>query len=286
MSGVSRVSGPAFIGLGAQRSGTTWISCCLYEHPELFIPEKELHFFSRERNWKRGREWYESRFERAGPHRRAGEFSTSYLADPGTPARIHTRYPDARLICSLRSPVDRAVSNYVNDVRAGRVEARVGFEQALRDHPEYIEQGLYVDQIERYLERFAPEQMKILIYEDSLVDPLRFVRDIYAFLEVDPTFRPSSIRRRVNSARVPRMRVIDGVMHRTALALQRAGLDRLVWLIKRTGVHRGIQRLNTSSRRLVLPGPAERRRLHETHFAASTARLESLLGRRLGEWVP
>jgi hypothetical protein len=37
------------IGIGAQRSGTTWLATYFYHHPEVFMPLlKELHFFNRD----------------------------------------------------------------------------------------------------------------------------------------------------------------------------------------------------------------------------------------------
>ena len=92
-----------FIGLGAQRSGTSWIYACLHEHPQIFIPIKEIHFFSRERNWSKGYQWYENLFAQCPIDRKAGEFSTSYLIDQETPSRIHQQYPGTKLIVSLRN---------------------------------------------------------------------------------------------------------------------------------------------------------------------------------------
>jgi len=42
------MSQPDFIVIGAQRSGTSWIYACLYEHPEIWAPLKEINFFSRQ----------------------------------------------------------------------------------------------------------------------------------------------------------------------------------------------------------------------------------------------
>ena len=50
------------IGIGAQRTGSSWLYACMYEHPEICMPRKEINFFSRERNWSRGFEWYEGIF--------------------------------------------------------------------------------------------------------------------------------------------------------------------------------------------------------------------------------
>ena len=104
-------AGPGFIGIGAQRTGTSWLYACMYEHPQVCMPQKEINFFSRERNWTRGYEWYEHLFAECPADAVAGEFSTSYLTDAATPARIHERYPDVKLIVSVRHPVERAYSS-------------------------------------------------------------------------------------------------------------------------------------------------------------------------------
>ncbi|MCR4285481.1 MAG: sulfotransferase, partial [Candidatus Kaiserbacteria bacterium] len=67
-----------FIGLGAQKSGTSWAYTCLYEHPEVCIPVKEIHFFSRPR-YAEGKEWYEAHFKKCAEGKLRGEWSTSYL---------------------------------------------------------------------------------------------------------------------------------------------------------------------------------------------------------------
>ena len=39
-------STPDFIGIGAQKAGTTWLHRNLQAHPEIWMPtEKELHYF-------------------------------------------------------------------------------------------------------------------------------------------------------------------------------------------------------------------------------------------------
>ncbi len=120
------------IGIGAQRTGSSWLYACMYEHPEICMPRKEINFFSRERNWTRGFGWYEGIFAECPATAVCGEFSTSYLPDPETPLRIHDRYPDVRLIVSLRHPAERAYSSYLNDILAGVVSPKQSFREALR----------------------------------------------------------------------------------------------------------------------------------------------------------
>jgi len=64
---------PDFIGLGAQKAGTSWIYACLFEHPQICIPKKEIHFFSRERNWPKGYGWYTDIFLNCPESHKAGK---------------------------------------------------------------------------------------------------------------------------------------------------------------------------------------------------------------------
>jgi hypothetical protein len=275
------VAGPDFIGLGAQKAGTSWIYACLYEHPGICIPQKELHYFSRERNWSRGRNWYEAVFDGCAASAVKGEFSTSYLCDAGAAERIHAQYPRVRLLASLRNPVDRAFSNYLNDIKAGAVPASTSFETALERHPEYLDQGRYGGQLDEYLRRFDRRQLLVVIYEDIARDPLEFIRSIYRFLGVDEAFVPSHAGARVNVGRVPRFVGLERTLNGVAGALRRAGAGRLVWAAKRSGIPERIRALNQRSKdggRAL--SPVQRRRCYET-FRADIVRLEAVLGRPL-----
>ena len=38
---------PDFIGIGAQKAGTTWLHRNLQAHPQIYMPRKEVHYFDR-----------------------------------------------------------------------------------------------------------------------------------------------------------------------------------------------------------------------------------------------
>ncbi len=276
---------PDFIGLGAQRAGTSWIYSCLYEHPNIYLPVKEIHFFSRERNWSKGYEWYEAIFEKCPQDAKTGEFSTSYLSDPATPERIHERYPDVKLIACLRNPLDRAHSNYLNDIMAGVVEPEVTFGEALKKHPGYIERGRYASHLKRYLQAFSMDQILLLIYEDSLKNPVSFIATIYEFIGVDPSFVPSMVDTIVNKGRVPRFVWLDHLLRRASDFLRSKGLHNLWWLTKRAGLGDKIRALNTQeiASRDRGPGLSEREMLYEV-LESEIAGLEKLMGHNLEEW--
>ena len=117
---------------GAAKAGTGYLYTHLGAHPDIRMSGlKEPHFFSQVELWPEVRPFvttvtdegaYLKLFEGAG-ERYAGEASTSYFWQPATADRIQERCPDARVIISLRDPVERAYSHYLNDHRAG-VEPR------------------------------------------------------------------------------------------------------------------------------------------------------------------
>lgn len=277
---------PDFIGLGAQKAGTSWIYSCLYEHPQVCMPVKEIHFFSRERNWIKGYEWYEQIFEQCPSTVETGEFATSYLADPLTPQRIYERYPNVKLIASLRNPVDRAYSNYINDIKAGLVPQGTPFEHALQSHPEYLEQGRYATQVRRYLEFFPKDQILLLIYEDCLRQPLAFLREIYKFLEIDTTFVPSMLHKRINVSQVPRFVWLERWLIRAADVLQHSALRPIWWFVKKRGMANVIRNLNRSSSENTQHDTSEaswESSLYQ-QLEGEIKSLEGILGRRLQEW--
>lgn len=123
-----------FLVIGAQKSGTTSLFHYLRAHPRIHIPfVKEIGFFSNERKFRKGVQWYLKHFSDAEPHQIVGEVSPQYMAHPAAPGRIHSLFPDTRLIAVLRNPIDRAHSAYRMAVRRGGEKRAV--EEALSPPP-------------------------------------------------------------------------------------------------------------------------------------------------------
>jgi hypothetical protein len=259
---------------------------CLYEHPEICIPRKEIHFFNREHRWARGYEWYEAIFSECPPNATVGEFSTWYLSDVDAPKRIRDRYPEVRLIASLRHPVDRAYSGYLNDIAAGAVSAEAGFRQALRSHPEYLDAGRYARHLRNYLDVFPREQLLILFFDDARRDPLGTLQETYRFLGVDPTFRPTMLHRRIGAKQVPRYQRVERWLLDTSVAFRkRPSTRRVWWAAKRLGLGDLVRTLNVRSGAGGPNGLDQRdRRSLIKHFESDTRALETLLHRELPEW--
>lgn len=206
------MTGLDFLVIGAQRSGTTSLWHALASHPELQLPSsKEAPFFSHDEQFARGLDWYmQEFFSEAGPQQLRGTASPHYMmggphADVAEVARrIRATAPEVKLIAVLREPIARAQSHHRMVVHRGR-ETR-SFEDAVRAllapqalelarrHPlemqPYIVQGEYGRILGVYLDVFPREQLHVLLTADLEAEPLRTLREIFAFLGVADSHRP------------------------------------------------------------------------------------------------
>ncbi len=201
-----------FFVIGAARAGTTTLYNYLSQHPAIFLPRvKECNFFSdvesldqevyqdpkpnRFYHMKiiRSEKKYQSLFQEAENHQIIGEISPSYLWDLSTAARIQEHNPKAKIIVSLRNPIERALSHYLMHYNTG-YEKEVSFEDALKSESNpiwgggnnYLEMSEYYDQIKQYFELFKPDQIKVMVYEEWIRNPVGHLNDIYKFLGTDP----------------------------------------------------------------------------------------------------
>lgn len=185
---------PNFIVIGAARSGTTSLFQYLDAHPEVYMSQvKELNFFSNEKYWNKGLEWYERNFKGAtSQHKAIGEISPSYTKAPFTEdvvGRIHDYDPSMRLIYIVRSPIERCISHYLHRVQRG-YETRE-FSEIVNDlsSSSSVAQGLYYDQVSRYLEKFSAEQIMIVPFDDLKFKTDETVKAIYEFIGVSSDFK-------------------------------------------------------------------------------------------------
>src|SRR6056297_2233099 len=109
---------PDFIGIGAMKAATSWIYKCLIEHPEVCgSSKKELHFFDRPQNYKKGIDYYISFFKHCPQDKAKGEYTPNYLYSPATPELISRHFPNVKIIVCLRNPAERAWSHYLFSVK-------------------------------------------------------------------------------------------------------------------------------------------------------------------------
>ena len=194
---------PNFLIIGAQKSGTTWLAEQLRQHPEVFMPAAEIHFFDKAYHYRQGPRWYEQHFSAANNHKAVGEKTPDYLWANGQGVEghlpevhhhIHRLLPHVRLIVVLRNPVSRALSAINHLMRTGRLAPRYHADDLLGGAYQHLiaghgvlEYGLYYDQLQAYLSLFDGDQLLVLIFEEDVVEnPVHGLRKVCHFLHIDP----------------------------------------------------------------------------------------------------
>ena len=186
---------PDFVGIGAQKAGTTWWYDAICAHPDVFSRadiHKERHFFGRYAIHPFGpRECslYHGWFPRP-PSTLTGEWTPDYIHLPWVPALLAQAAPRTHLLAILRDPVERFRSGLAHH-RRDRGRLTVDAQQ------DAFARGLYSDALRRWTEYFPPEQILLLQYEHCIADPAGQLARTYRFLGLEP-FAPQGIERRVN----------------------------------------------------------------------------------------
>jgi Sulfotransferase family len=293
---------PDFYIVGHHKSGTTALYEMLRRHPQIFMPElKEPRYFASDLRAqfepvRSGRlpetlEQYLALFADAREGQLTGEASPSYLRSTAAASAIAQLRPDARIIAILREPASfvrslhlQLVQDHVETEKelaaAFAAEERVRDGRRIRRYSDHIR---YTEQIGRYADVFAPEQILVLIYDDFRADNEAVVRRTLRFLGVDdtvpipmleanPTVRVRSLR--LDSA----LGVLTGARGPVGGAVKRG-----VKAVTPERLHRGAA--SRLRRRLVYgePAPVDEQVMRELrrHFKDEVAALSEYLGRDL-----
>lgn len=208
---------PNFYIAGGARCGSTSLFAYCKAHPQIFMAQiKEPNFFSygygkvpyagpgRSRVYAtsvKKLDTYVALFNGAGQAHAVGEASINYMLHPEACLGIRAMTPEARLIFSLRQPVDRAWSSFQRSRHEG-TESEPDFLTAWKDDDRRRAAGhwsnihryksLYGRHLRVWFETFPREQIKVILFDDLKADPKAVMRDVYAFLGVDPDFEPDT----------------------------------------------------------------------------------------------
>ena len=183
MAGVSRALGPAWLGIGAQRSGTTWFTDLLVQHPRMGLSDrgkKERHALYRLGGLD-DEQGYLTSFD--GDILR-GEWTPFYLRALNTPPLARRLcQPDAPMLVLLRDPVERfasAIRLWIQRQRRGKSET---FRFVLGD-AQWA--GMYADQLDAWRKIVGRDRLEILVYENVREDPAHACLRVWSRLGLDP----------------------------------------------------------------------------------------------------
>ena len=203
---------PDFIGIGAQKAGTTWLDRNLRAHPQVWMPKrKELHYFDRRiaDTVPPDDEWYASMFAPGEGHV-TGEITPAYsMLDQGRVAHVHRIVPHAKIVFFMRNPIERAWSQAVMQFNR-RKKREIETVAQKRIHKHFNREGSrlrtdYSRTLENWQEYYSEEQVFVGFLEDIHFFPRDLLRRLYSFLGVDPSFESSDVEQTIHSRSVGRM---------------------------------------------------------------------------------
>jgi hypothetical protein len=185
------VDGPSWLGIGAQRSGTTWLTGLLLQHPDFNLSRlarKELHFFDRfllDEFTERDRAAYRELFDRPG----AGEFTPGYMRWLWIPKLARETCDEGvTLLVVLRDPIERFGSAMRWSLlrRERRPRGRMGGQWIKDKGSDAIWGGMYASQLRVWASTFDASHIVVEQYERAIADPRAAVERIWSRLGLPP----------------------------------------------------------------------------------------------------
>ena len=211
--------------IGAQKAGTTSLQNYLNEHPEILgHPQIEFGFFKDDAMYANG---YEKEFSR---HFTAGNINTAkavvakntgmYDSEKAL-ERLRQHNPDCKLVFIVREPVSRAYSSYSMEKFNGLLtrdfsEIKDVIEEKRFDDMMYrffIRLGLYSEFLKSIYKFFPENQIKIVLFEKLGKDPAGVCREIFQWLNIDPSFTPST-EKEYNKTQKPKSVLVSNILMR------------------------------------------------------------------------
>jgi hypothetical protein len=167
-----------FLGIGAQKCGTTWLYELLALHPQVRFPAgKEVHFWNRPR--ERGIDWYRVLFEGQPESFAVGEITPAYaVLAPPVIADLAAAFPALRLIYLIRNPIERAWSAALMAMQRAELEIDEVSDRWFIEH--FESRGSrgrsdYEACIRNWRAAYPAEQLALIRFEDICTQPL----DVY-----------------------------------------------------------------------------------------------------------
>ncbi len=264
-----------FVIIGAAKSATTWLQTQLQSDPAVYMPDPELHYFSRE--YDRGQDWYLSQFSGEWQGKTVGEKSNSYLYVPEAAERLHRDLPQVKLIAQLRNPVERAYSSYCMLFRRGEVGAdiRSYLDPSQGEHTQILGSGNFASHLQSFIDLYGRERLLILFFEGVAQDPEAQMSRVRAHLDLPERSLAVEGRTKVKDKTAP---------------LVPAGLrKRLAWMKPIVRPLRGTATFEAArglvARKTEYPQLTNdlRKRLNE-YYGPSIEALEQISGKSLHHW--
>ena len=178
-----------FLGIGAQKCGTTWLYDTLAKHPEISFPAgKEVHYWDRPESLSL--EAYSNFFSDLSLIN--GEITPAYGFLPVERIKmIYDNFPELRLIYFIRNPIDRAWSSARMALMRSEMLNEEASDQWFIDHFKSkgsISRGDYEACLRNWHSVYPSDQLLIVQYDSIVADPVKVANDCLKHLGLDASF--------------------------------------------------------------------------------------------------
>lgn len=285
-----------FIGIGAGKSGTTWLADNLQKHPRIYIPAiKELRFFNmykgeseqvKNPNYNKSLQWYHKYFRNARDGQVKGEITPAYMKNENSSRDIFSYNPKIKIIVILRDPIQKTFSQFLFRKQLG-LTATSDFDTEVRRSHFLPSQALYFEQLDRYFTLFPRENIAVYIFEEVFSDVKKFYKSVTDFLGVEE-FYPEGLDRKSNITMAPKFQFINTLYcGMKNFVDSRKSLDFSYGILRKTGItplyeYLMRQNVQTFSSK---PQPQDKTIQDlQSFFMPDIEKLENLLGRDLSIW--
>lgn len=179
-----------FIGIGAQKAGTTWLHEQLCRHPEVYFERgiKEFHHWDRQ---ERGEAvptlaHYQARF--GTESQCSGDITPAYATlQPETIAQLASAFPRLKILFILRDPVDRAWSAARMFLRQAWIhpeEMDENWLYQLCTSASFTARGNYELTLQRWMPYFPASAFFLMDYQELSRNPRALLLGLAAHLEL------------------------------------------------------------------------------------------------------
>jgi len=264
---------PTFLIIGVARGGTGWLYNNVRPHPEIFMPSrKEIHFF--DKDYHKGMGYYERYFHEVGQEKAVGEATPAYLHKPEVTERIHQHLDqNIKFIISLRNPVERLYSRFWNAKTRFKTNKGVSFEEKIKQKPQFIEEGYYIDHINRYLQYYDKDQFLFLLHDDIKKSPKNLLKSIYAFLEVDTAYESPLLDAKINSAKSRPSTGKNPMKYYSSKVIKKLGLKGLAYQMEKTNMVE-YPPMNADTKKWLV----------QDIYGEKNTQLQTLIGKDISHW--
>lgn len=185
---------PNALIIGVRKGGTRALIDMLKAHPNIVAATNEIHYFDRNENFAKGRDWYIQQMPVSQRHQITIEKSPSYFVSHSAPERVSEMSPNIKLILIVRNPIDRTVSDYTQlfnrkSYHRGSFEDSVFLsDNTVNTKFSPVSVSMYDIHFKRWQEYFDLEQILIVDGDTLISNPLTELKKAESFLEVGSFF--------------------------------------------------------------------------------------------------